>query len=368
MRIPSSAIVMSVLAAVPFGLAIRDEVTHHDPQHEREARVQAAEAEAHAAAEAERTTEAEYERQLATEAAARDAARRDAAQQLIGAGFVTPGPAFEGLTLGGAWTEHAAASAEHIAATDEHAAAAAAMGEHAAAMGEHAAAMGEHAAAMGEHTAAMGERAAPTAEHADHAVVAAANATPDDIAVTSDAAGKVLAMALAFDDDEGCTTLATAAARTWGEPDHAHVWLDLASGHRAAIRSDCTLELARFESPAAWVAHLPLDAVGAARAKIARRYVPAEAEADETWPAPGLDGDALATVWPNFDVARPDTLVGIVISAPATPRTQELVIEALSARLHAKPTRDDDGVYHWPRGVELDRSDDQVRVSIFAAE
>jgi len=297
MRIPSSTIVMTVVAAVPFGLAIRDTVLHHDRLGQLELDRKAAAAELvaeqqHAAAE-----EAEASARLARETAARDKARRERAHELLG-GFAAPGPAFAPLQLGAP---------------------------------------------------------VPIENH-------------NEAALTVDSHGNVIEMASApVDDDEGCSTLADVAVHEWGEPAHDHVWLDLDAHRRAMITPDCEVVFAQFDEPIAWVRQLPLDAIGGSRAALAKRFATPDADPDAAWPMPGLDGDELTAMWPVYDVARPDKLVGLQISTTATRATAQHVIEALSARLGAKPAHGDDDSYHW-KSVRVGLAGNKLLVVLGADE
>ncbi len=289
MRIPPSAIVMSLVAAVPFSLAIRDTITHRDrlAQRNDERQVIATDEQTELAFEAQR------EQQVAAEQALRDQERHAKASQLVGKAFVTPGPAFGRITLGGPNTD-------------------------------------------------------------------------GDATVVLDAHDTVLVMSSKLDDDDaGCSTLAEVAAKTWGEPAHDHVWLDLATHHRASIGPECALELARFDEPIAWVAQLPLAAVGGSRAELAKRFASQDADPDAAWLAPGLDGDELTTLWPVYDVAHPDKLLGLDLSTNATPETARRVLEALAARIGTKPTHGDDDVYRW-KSVRVEIADGNLRVVVGA--
>lgn len=100
MRIPSSAIIMSLVAAVPFGLAIRDTLEHREPRDVRAQQLLADQAREQAEADEAIAQESAHAHELALRDAERDKQRHDNARQLVGAGFVTPGPAFGTLVLG----------------------------------------------------------------------------------------------------------------------------------------------------------------------------------------------------------------------------------------------------------------------------
>jgi hypothetical protein len=285
MRIPSSAIVMTLVAAVPFGLAIRDTLQHREPRDLRVQQALAEQARERAEADEEIAEEHDHARALALRETEREKQRHDSARQLVGTGFVTQGPAFNTLTLG--------------------------------------------------------EK--PNAD------------APDDTSVVL-ARGTLLSMSRVLtDDDPGCSALADVAAGTWGEPAHDHVWLDLATHHRASIDQSCALTFAMFDDPVAWVAHLPLDMIGRSRAELAKRYLAPDDDPDGAWHAPGLDGDDLTTLSPIYDLDHPDKLLGIEVVTSATPATFERAVQALAKRIGAKPTRDTDGIYRWRAAhAELD--------------
>jgi len=190
---------MLLVAAVPFGLAIRDTLSDRDRDRPRD--VDATRLDV---AMQQDVAKAAAEQERADRRAARERLRDEHARALVGTAFVTPGPIFEGVALG---------------------------------------------------------RIDPAA---------AARFTGR---IEVDAAGAPLAIDHDLaDDDPGCSTLAAVAARTWGEPAHDHVWLDLATHHRASIDPDCGLELAMFQDAADWVAALPLAAVGAPKSALEQRY------------------------------------------------------------------------------------------------
>ena len=292
MRIPSSTIVMTVIAAVPFGLAIRDTALHRDRMHQRERDRAALEAQLQAEQAAAAVADEQEHARVLAEVAARDKARRAHAHELLGA-FAAPGPAFAPLQLGGPMPE----------------------------------------------------------------------ALPEAVHVTLDHHADVLHMAsYPADDDEGCSTLLDVAVHAWGEPAHDRVWLDLATHHRASITADCAVEFAQFDEPIAWVARLPLDAIGGSRAELARRFAVPDADPDAASDLPGLDSDDVTTMWPVFDMNRPDKLIGLEISTTATRTTAQHVIEALSTRLHAKPAHvDGDDAYHW-KNARLELIGDKLLV------
>src|SRR6267154_5723319 len=97
MRIPPSVIVMSIVVAVPFGLAIKDTVNHDDPQSraEREAKRDAEEMEAQ-----EHRYEAEQAKERAEQNTKRKA-RRDELRGMFGQTPASMGPTLAGITLGG---------------------------------------------------------------------------------------------------------------------------------------------------------------------------------------------------------------------------------------------------------------------------
>jgi hypothetical protein len=100
LRIPTSTIVMSLVAAIPFGLAIRDTVLHHDKLHELADEERLAAERARTEAAQELATQQAYVQQLAAERQAREDRVRELARELVGHDFVTPGPAFHGQVLG----------------------------------------------------------------------------------------------------------------------------------------------------------------------------------------------------------------------------------------------------------------------------
>jgi hypothetical protein len=294
MRIPTSTLVMSLVAAVPFGLAIRDTILHRDKLHQladeerEETERRAAERAAEDAARVLYTQQLEQERQ------AREDRVRQHATQLVGHDFVTPGLAFQGEELG--------------------------------------------------------------------------NSPVYGVDTIVDATGNVLAMTAAMaDDDVACSVLREVAAKTWGEPASDRVWLDLRTHQRASITQECGLEFGRFAETAAWVKGLPLDAIGKSRDELARRFASnGDPDHDAAWFVPGLDGDGLTRMWPVYDVAHPDRLLGLQIVTPATPATGERVVQELATRLGAKPVHRDDDAYVWrkPIAMKLEIDDGKIFIDL----
>jgi hypothetical protein len=281
MRIPTSTLVMSLVAAVPFGLAIRDTILHRDKLHEiAEADRQDRERRA-AERAADESAQALYMQQLEQERQAREERVRQHASLLVGHDFVTPGLAYQGEELG--------------------------------------------------------------------------HSKLDGVDTIVDANGNVLAMtATMTDDDVACSVLRDVASKTWGEPATDRVWLDLRAHHRASITPDCGLEFGRFAEPQAWVKDLPLDAVGKTRVELARRFASnGDPDPDGAWFMPGLDGDGLSRMWPIFDVAHPDKLIGLQIVTPATSPTIDRVVQQLATRLGAKPVHREDGAYIWRKPIAM---------------
>lgn len=310
MRIPPSAIAMSALVAIPFGLAIRDGVLGED-RAERDAYDDYAPQarllgdgdpartafELEAQRQADRAREADYEVELAADDARRAREREQAAKELVGDAFVTPGSAYAGLG---------------------------------AALGKQ-----PPAALFEERWIRNGD-------------------------------GPLLGFELPFDaDDAGCSTLATVAARTWGEPAHDRVWLDLATHHRAAITFECDLAFGTFTDAAGWIAAIPFGAIGAPRSAL-----PRAAAVDDMWFAPGLDGDRLTTITRVYATQNPDKTLGLTVETTATRDAWRRVGDALAKRLHAKPTQDaaDSTVLRWsaPLPVELSLDGDELTLEIGA--
>jgi hypothetical protein len=294
MRIPTSTLVMSLAAAVPFGLAIRDTILHHDKLHEL-AEADRQDSERRAAEQAaEAAAQTVYMQQLEQERQAREERVRQHASLLVGHDFVTPGLAFQGEELG--------------------------------------------------------------------------NSPVYGVAEIADATGNVLAMtATMSDDDVACSVLREVASKTWGEPASDRVWLDLRTHHRASITPDCGLEFGRFVDAATWVKDLPLDAIGKSRGDLARRFASnGDPDPDADWYEPGLDGDGLTRMWPVYDVAHPDKLLGLQIVAPATSQTIERVVQELATRLGVKPVHRDDDAYVWrkPIAMKLEVDDGKVLVEL----
>lgn len=325
MRIPPSVFVMSVVTAVPFGLAIRDTVKEKpavsgddltDDDGLGFGRRGAAESEAELA---------RYEAEMKAEAAAREARTKERIaklDQLVGAKAAQMGPLFDGIVLGaGAGSFQPENVRQRI--------------ERASSDGFLAVDFDADATALNAVT----------------------------VTVSSD-----------YETSDACEQLASKLTTAWGHGTN-NAWLDPATHQRATLTSDytCVLRFDRYLDAASWVAQLPIDAVGTSADKLAQKLGPA-AEVDEdlvAWSIPGVGFGKGATKIEAY--AAKGRIIGFKVTGSADFDSTLQVRDALSAKLKAQPTKNSDSdygdynAYQWKKRVPvvLEQSDtDKFTVTV----
>lgn len=287
MRIPRSVIVMSLVTAVPFGLAVR--ATLHE-------RTRAAEMDEELAAlehqrELERQAFDEAERASTAAAEKARIERAHVIETMVGAQPAMPGELFAGLELG--------------AVLDP----------------------------------------APLSRFEANGTLQPRHEL--------DAKGRLSAFSIAvgnpFPGD--CDTLRERLDATWGHSRDA-VWIDPALHRRASVSgSDCRLRFDTYLPLADWLAAIPYDLVGKPKTaydKLLGIFANADQITPPPYVMPGLDGGTDSTaIEPVIDG---DRIIGLSISTTASDEVLAALPDALTARLHSKPTHDPDtDVYLWSR-------------------
>jgi len=300
MRIPPSVIVMGLVTAVPFGLAIRDTATH-----------KAASADGidlTGAKKAEREELAAYQRaerdQEAREAEA-ERRRQQFVASLFGTSPASMGSFFDGITLG--------ANAETF------------------------------------QTDATQKRIY------DAALSRLANVE----FATDDILRAVTVEVRAVD----CDTLRDKLTAAWGRS-VGSVWLDPATHQRASLAEYeesgfyCSVQFDRYVEPDAWVGALPFAAIGK---PIAALGAPAGARTEDdsiSWRLAGVGYGRQETVVIAY--LEKDKVVGVNVITDADFDSQLKIRDLLSAKLAMQPVQDenDSGVWIWKTKlpVKLDGS------------
>lgn len=311
MRIPPSVFVMSVVTAVPFGLAIRDTVKEKPASHDDSVDDDGLGFSGRSSAESEAQL-ARYEAEMKAEEAAREARTKERIaklDQLVGAKAAQMGPLFDGIVLGtGAGTFQPENVRRRI----------------------------ENASSDGFISVDF---------DAD-----AASLNGVTVTISSD-----------YETSDACDKLAEKLAAAWGHGTN-NAWLDPATHQRATLSSDyrCVLRFDRYLDAPAWVAQLPIDAIGTSADKLAEKAGPA-AEVDEdlvTWSIPGVGFGKSATKIEAYSAKG--RIIGFKVTASADFDSTLQVRDALSAKLKAQPAKLADGdneadynAYQWKRRVPV---------------
>jgi hypothetical protein len=308
MRIPPSVIVMSIVVAVPFGLAIKDTVKHDDPQSraEREAKREADEFEAE-----QRVHEAEEAKALA-EKTKQQKARHDELAGLFGQTPASLGPTLGGITLG-----------DNPDATV---------------------------------LSRLESSALPIRLERD----------PSDhiMAVT-------IALGTNYGEDDSaddCNTVKDHLTSLWGH-DENYTWHDAPQRQRVSIHgSDCVVRIELYFEANDWLKHIPMNLVGKTVAQaIAQPMLaaptdlptdsPDSSDQSVSWRLPGLGrGNQPTTLQAVVSGKR---IVATVATTVLAAEDGDAFIAAATAALHGKPHHEDgETTYTWKRTpqvtIELD--------------
>jgi hypothetical protein len=305
MRIPPSVIVMSIVVAVPFGLAIKDTVKHDDPQSraDRQAKIEAEEMEAH-----EREYEAEQAKDRA-EQAKKHKLRHDEVVGLFGQTPASLGPTLSGITLG--------SSADPTVLTRFE----------------------------GSELPIHFER--DTSDRILAVTVRLGSDYGEDLDEKSD----------------DCGTIKDHLSSLWGH-DENYTWHDATGHQRVSIRgSDCTVRIDQYYEASEWLKTIPTSLVGKTDAQaiaLAQLSSPTESNDESvTWRLPGLGRGNQPTTLQAVLVHK--RIVATVATTVLAAEDGEAFIAAATAAFHGKPHHEDgETTYTWKRSpqimIELDGS------------
>ena len=157
----------------------------------------------------------------------------------------------------------------------------------------------------------------------------------------------------------------------WGEPPVNSAWRDERSHQRAVLVGtvDCAIRFDRFDTPKAWVDKLPLAAIGSPVKKVAIDPSALVGEDEIDWHAPGVGAGSTPTRI-TMSIAN-GKIEAIHLAAETDLETIEAVRSAISARLGMQPsprTSYRDEAYEWksrPR-VELFSDGEEIVLDISA--
>jgi hypothetical protein len=142
--------------------------------------------------------------------------------------------------------------------------------------------------------------------------------------------------------EDACETLRNKLVGAWG-PSSSGVWTDPAAHARAILSTDrpCSLTFEKYLEPTDWIAALPLDAIGKKSEVVEEKAIGADVYDDTIeWSIPGTG----AGKEPTHITAYVDNgkVVFVSIMSDTDYDTLVAIRDALSAKLKAQPGRDDD--------------------------
>jgi hypothetical protein len=326
MRIPPSVIVMSLLTAAPFGMAIRDTLTKKPPVEELD---QWGEYDSRHNARQDRAALAEYEAEMARDAEAKAEKRKEQVaklDQLYGSSAASMGALLDGIKLG--------ADASSF-------------------QPEAARARIERASEDGTLSVSF-----DADEKSLHGVV-----------VTLD--GRE------YDATEGtmttlCDPLHDKLVAAWGRPSLGSTWLDEANHQRATLDRDaCTLTFSRYLTATEWIATVPVDGVGKNAEKYLATYAATNGTAFEeyaddyaSWTGTALGTGDKASKY-TVGITR-GKITGLRVTADTDFDSFVTVRDALAAKLKSQPKLDDDtGAWVWKKNPAVSIvQDDNNRITL----
>ena len=143
-----------------------------------------------------------------------------------------------------------------------------------------------------------------------------------------------------------CTTLRERLEAAWGMPAHQDLWLDPTTHHRATISGpECTFRFDEYAEVEDWLAHVHPELAGGTVDAALDALGPAEEthEGRLLWRLPGLGAGVGAT---RLELATANEHVQFVgVTATATEEDVTALRDALATRLHAKPDEADGSTY-----------------------
>lgn len=291
MRIPVSVVVMSLLTATPFALAIRDTLNKkpvpadEDPEYD----------DYDASERRDRAALAEYEAEQARDKAERLEARAEKLEKLdlvFGPSPATMGALFEGAQVGSRADDDL--RDKILEATEEHDGFLA-------------------PSIVADETRVLEAQVSISYSEYDH---------DNDTMINA------------------CDTLKDKLVKAWGRPVE-NVWLDKNRHVRASLEMDtCTMYFERFADPAELVASLPLTVVGTPASRLAKNHdVDMSDDRYPSWQLRGV-GYGKGPVGVIATVAS-GKVVGLDITGETDFDTLVAIRDGLSAKLEAKPVTEE---------------------------
>lgn len=303
MRLPPSVVAMSLITAVPFGLAIRDTIRHPSANQDAldfdgsRARAREEAAAQERWDEAQRAAEAEH-----------DAARARAIHRLYGAAPASLGSVFDGIHLGADSTDFQPESA----------------------------------------------RKAIQALQEDSGIEI--NFVADTVRLES----------IAVDLGDSCDDLANQLRAAWGVSP-AETWLGPDGQRARLDSDACTLTFDRAVDAAAWLdrsatAIVPLAELGKPASDLDSRPVDDSDDTGVTWHDRGV-GLGVGGTQLSAEVTK-GKITAITAEVEADPASIEAIEDRLTALLHGTPATDDQGVQSWkgPPAVSLEVDGTHLRL------
>lgn len=290
MRVPTSAIVMTLIVAVPFGFAIRDSLKGDDVQthlDKEEEEMRAAEAKYREQEIADQ--QAQYEREKQEKAD-----RAKLYKQLIGADKATLGAMFDGATVG----------------------------------------------------------AQPPEGFEDKLgdAVGKLDNTGENFGLQLQGDGRIASVSLPIGEAH-CDEMKPVISAAWGEPTD-DIWVDLAHKRRASLSGLlCVLHFDGIVDDATWVKNAMPRVIGKTPQQAAKILGTPTVPLDEptlSWYLPGPPrGHDSTEMSAEVDENK---IVAVTSSVTVTDDEASALIEAIGKQLHAAPVKDDYGeIYNWEK-------------------
>lgn len=322
MRIPPSVIVMSLLTAAPFGMAIRDTLTKKQRQ------IDAWGDYGETSAREDRDALAEYEAERAREAEASAEARKlkiAKLDQLYGTSNASMGSLLQGITLGANATSF-----------------------------------------QPEATRARIER-----ESEDGTILVSFDVDEKRLrGVTVSLEGREYDSSLDTMTTL-CDPLHEKLVAAWGRPSLGSTWLDETTHQRATLDRDaCTLTFSQYLPAEAWIRTLPIDGLGKSAEKYLATYAQTHGTAFDdyeddyvSWVGTGLGTGDESTKF-TASIVR-GKLSGLRITADSDFDSFVSVRDALAAKVKSQPRLDDEtGAWVWKKPAIWLAQDHDNRITL----
>ena len=314
MRIPTSVIIMSLLTAAPFGLAIRDTLNKKAVTAEDEDPFESDYG--RGASRARREALAEYEREAQREAEERSRKKAQQLEQLndlFGPKPASMGSLLEGIYLGA-----------------------------------------DPGSFQPEATRRRIDRASRDGFLSVSFDVNASALQGVSIEVTSRDYDRDLGEVV-----DACDTLRDKLTEAWGRPTAGSTWVDPAIHQRASIDPEvCVLTFDRYLDASEWVTAVPFDVIGTKPDKLIEKLGASVDYDDEGvyWTVPGLGlGKGGTKLEAILDKGR---IVAVKAIANSDFDSVVAVREAITAKLKTPAKQDEDtGLWQWKKKASLDQLD-----------